>query len=352
MTRRLYIDWLRGIAVLFMIMWHTMDSWTVLDGRDSFSFTLIRFAAGWVSPLFLFLAGVSVPLAAAARMARCGEDRLAASRALQRRGWQVFVLAHLFRFQSFLLNPNGSWSGLMKPDILNVLGLGIVAAAFCWGRASGSPRSLVAWLVVPALILVAILTPWAKHWWWPTLLHPRLEAYFRPVGNYGVFTLFPTMAYVFAGTYLGAMLAGRREHSEAVTHRRMAIGGLVLVACGIVFSRTPWSLTPRWTDLMSLFLCRTGVMAMLMAGAWALFRRRSLERANPLVVFGQTSLFVYWIHVELAYGVFSYPIRHALALPWAFAAFLTLTWLMLIGARFWMRRPAPGTWIPQHMKAA
>lgn len=352
MTRRLYIDWLRGVAVLFMIMWHTMDSWTIVDGRDSFSFDLIRFAAGWVSPLFLFLAGVSVPLAAAARMARYGEDRSTASRALQRRGWQVFALAHLFRFQSFLLNPNGSWSGLLKPDILNVLGLGIVAAAFCWGRASRSPRSLIIWLVVPALVLVAILTPWAKHWWWPTLLHPRLEAYFRPVGNYGVFTLFPTMAYVFAGTFLGAMLSERREPSEEVAHRRMAMVGLVLVACGLVFSRTPWSLTPRWTDLMSLFLCRTGVMAMLMAGAWALFRRRALARTNALVVFGQTSLFVYWVHVELAYGVFSYPIRHALTLPWAFAAFLSLTWLMLIGARLWMRRPAAGAWIPRHMKAA
>ena len=332
-------------------MWHSIDSWSVTDGRGSIAFSLITFAAGWVSPLFLFLAGVAIPLAAIGRMERRGEARRAASRSLMRRGWQVFLLAHLFRFQSFLLNPNGSWSGLMKPDILNVLGLGIVAAAFCWGRASRSTRSLVVWLVVPALVLVAILTPWARHWWWPTLLHPRLEAYFRPVGNYGVFTLFPTMAYVFGGTFLGAMLTERREASEAAAHRTMAVAGLALVVVGVVFSRTPLSLTPRWTDLMSLFLCRTGVMAMLMAGSWALFRRWPLERTDALVVLGQTSLFVYWVHVELAYGVFSYPIRHALTLPWAFAAFLTLTWLMLIGGRLWMRRKAAGAWIPSHMKA-
>ena len=350
MTRRLYIDWLRGVAVVWMIMWHSIDSWSVTDGRDSLAFGLIAFAAGWVSPLFLFLAGVSIPLAGVARMERHGEARHAASRALTRRGWQVFLIAHLFRFQSFLLNPNGSWSGLMKPDILNVLGLGIVAAAFCWGRASSSTRSLVMWLVVPGVVLVAILTPWARHWWWPTLLHPRLEAYFRPVGNYGVFTLFPTMAFVFGGTFLGAMLAERRTTSEIVAHRTMAMAGLALIVVGMAFSRTPWSLAPRWSDLMSLFLCRTGVMAM--AAAWAAFRRWPLERGNALVVLGQTSLFVYWVHVELAYGVFSYPIRHALTLPWAFAAFLCLTWLMLIGARFWMRHTGSGAWIPSHMKAA
>lgn len=351
MTRRLYIDWLRGVAVLLMIMWHAIDAWTVTDGRASLAFTAIVFAAGWVSPLFLFLAGVSIPLAATARMARLGEDRLAASHALMRRGFQIFLLAHLFRFQSFLLNPNGSWNGILKPDILNVLGLGMMAAAFCWGRASRSPRSLALWLVVPALVLVGVLTPWARHWWWPTLLHPRFEAYLRPVGNYGVFTLFPTAAYVYAGTFVGAWFA-QHDGTETTLHRRMALVGAALLAVAWMISQTPAATVPTRADLLSLFLGRTGVMAMALAGAWVVFRRWPLARLNPLVVFGQTSLFVYWVHVELAYGVFGYPLRHALSLPWAIAAFAGLALFMLAAARLWMRRPTGGTWIPRHMRAA
>ena len=38
-SRLLYIDWLRGIAVLFMILWHSIDAWTVQTGRDTWAFT-------------------------------------------------------------------------------------------------------------------------------------------------------------------------------------------------------------------------------------------------------------------------------------------------------------------------
>jgi hypothetical protein len=46
-----------------------------------------------------------------------------ASWRLQKRGWQIFLLAHVFRLQSFLLNPGATWASLLKPDILNILGL-------------------------------------------------------------------------------------------------------------------------------------------------------------------------------------------------------------------------------------
>jgi hypothetical protein len=44
---------------------------------------------------------------------------------------------------------------------------------------------------------------------------------------------------------------------------------------------------------------------------------------------GLTSLFVYWIHVELAYGGFSRPIKGQLSLPVAFVAFLAFLAAML-----------------------
>ena len=41
-----------------------------------------------------------------------------------------------------------------------------------------------------------------------------------------------------------------------------------------------------------------------------------------MIVFGRASLFVYWVHVELAYGWFTQPLHQALPLPWAIGAFL------------------------------
>ena len=63
MRRLAYLDWLRGLAVLIMILWHTMDSWTSPAARHNAMFAFITLAGGWAAPLFLFLAGVSVALA-------------------------------------------------------------------------------------------------------------------------------------------------------------------------------------------------------------------------------------------------------------------------------------------------
>jgi hypothetical protein len=69
-----------------------------------------------------------------------------------------------------------------------------------------------------------------------------------------------------------------------------------------------------------------------------------------MIVFGRTSLFVYWVHVELAYGNFSYALHHALTLPWSIAGYAGLTLLMLLAARLWMRHGPRGPLVPSHMR--
>lgn len=349
-ARRLYIDWLRGVAVLVMIMWHSIDSWTVQDTaiRTSRPFAIITFLAGWAAPLFLFLAGVALPLAGAARMAR-GLDRPAASRMLQRRGWEVFLIAHLFRLQSFLLNPNGKWNGLLKPDILNILGLAFVYSAFAWGRAT-TRRQLIWWFVVPCIVVVALVTPLAPTWWWPTLLHPRLAGYIRVADNNAVFSLFPAAAYLMAGTFFGELVAGHQE-SDRSFHLRTAIWGGALFAIAGVVALIPW---PKpiwfWIGSMSIVSWRIGTMLLLLVISWWLLSRHTVTSTSPMIVFGRTSLFVYWVHVELAYGNFSFPLHHALALPWSVVGYLGLTLLMLVAARLWMRHAPRGPLIPAYMR--
>ena len=41
------------------------------------------------------------------------------------------------------------------------------------------------------------------------------------------------------------------------------------------------------------------------------------RRWSPLQAFGRSSLFVYWIHVEMVYGLISLPLHGALSLSWA-----------------------------------
>jgi hypothetical protein len=296
--------------------------------------------------MFLLLAGVAMPYAGASRIAR-GDTWPQAARALARRGWEVFLIAHLFRLQSFLLNPTARWNGILKPDILNVLGLGMVATAWCWRRAR-STAAAIRWLLLPALVVMFVITPLSRIWWWPTLLHPRLEAYIRPVGNQGVFSLFPAIAYVFIGAWIGSILVNRSV-GDVAFHRRLGLIGLATLAVGIAAMYVPF---PQWTTLglSAVIVMRTGAILVSLVVAWWLMRLRPANRNSPFLVFGRTSLFVYWVHVELAYGVFSYPIRHALPVGWAFLAFVLFTAAMYGLARLWERRPK-GPLVPAHMTA-
>jgi len=61
--RRVYIDWLRGVAVLAMIEWHVFDSWTMQGAtRDTDLWSVIMYIGGLAAPLFLFLAGLAIGL--------------------------------------------------------------------------------------------------------------------------------------------------------------------------------------------------------------------------------------------------------------------------------------------------
>lgn len=320
--RLLYVDWLRGLAVVFMIAWHTLDAWTILEDRTGFAFQVIIIIGGCAAPLFLFLAGVSVALA----------------KATPKRGWQIFGLAHLFRLQSFFLNPWASWSSLLKPDILNILGLGMVATALCRARATTLMRQVV-WLLVPAAAIV-LMAPASRLWAWPALLRPyvpRLEAYIRPIAGMGVFSIFPWLAFVFVGAFVGTVLA--RSGASARTQKWLAAAGTATIAAGTVGSYLPPATASEfWSTSISFFLIRIGGMILGLPLAWMWLRSRS---TGPMLVFGRASLFVYWVHVELAYGFFTYPLQRALPLGWALVVFALFTAAMLGLAHLWIRRPRP-----------
>lgn len=349
MQRRTYIDWLRGVAVLIMIEWHAIDAWTADSERSGQAFKALAFLGGWAAPLFLFLAGVAVPLAVESHMRR-GMTAREASWTLQKRGWQILLLAHVFRLQSYFLNPSAVWHSVLKPDILNILGLGLVAAAYCWGR-STTVRGRMVWLLGPAL-LVLIIAPLSRGWWWPTLLHPRLEAYIRPNGGFGVFPLFPWTAFVFIGAALGVWIAMTRTADEDRRfHVRLAALAVATIAAGFIgmFVPSPFTHSSFWTTSWSFFFMRTGAMTLALAGAWMWLRRSTGERWSPVVLFGQTSLFIYWVHVEMAYGLFSAPIKKKLTVTEAVIAYVLFTGLLLWMAEWWRTRKGP--WIPAHMRA-
>src|SRR5262245_9919462 len=127
-ARHAYLDWVRGVAVLIMVEAHLLDAWTQAADRTRPLFGYAMILGGFGAPLFLFLAGVAVVLSAESKFRKTGE--FAASWwAAQKRGWQIFGLAFLFRVQSYILSGFYSAVSLLKVDILNVMGPAMAMAA-------------------------------------------------------------------------------------------------------------------------------------------------------------------------------------------------------------------------------
>lgn len=339
---------MRGLAVVVMILAHVVDAWTVTGPtRQTHAYFWFMVVAGMGAPLFLWLAGLAVPLAAHARMRR-GASLAEASWALQKRGWQIFGLALLFRLQAYVFSAGATAYGMLKVDILNIMGLSLVAAAWCWGR-GGTTKARIT-LASAATVAVLVLSPLLRVWAWPDAVPDPIEWYLRPAPARSTFTLFPWSAFVFAGLALGEGLAAVGTAARSRLHAACALGGVALAVVAYQLSFLPTLLAGSnfWTTSPAFFAIRLGVMLAAFGllyfllrpeGMWA---RSTLPRGwSPMEVLGRTSLFIYWVHVELVYGLPSRPLHKALSFEGALVAFALFTVGMLVLAmlktRYWDR---------------
>jgi uncharacterized membrane protein len=318
-SRRAYLDWLRGVAVLIMIEAHTLDSWTRDADRVRGDYKWSIVIGGFGAPIFLFLAGVALALAAASRRDRGMSEAEVSARA-RLRGWEIFGLAFLFRLQSAVLGGGGIRS-FLKVDILNVMGLSMLGAAFLWDLARRPVWR--ASVLVTAAVAVAMLTPLVRETAMFDWLPDPIEAYVKPIPAYSGFTLLPWAGFVLAGAAAGLWLdTARRPGDERRVMLWLALVGPALVLSGYALSLLPpiYRHTSFWTSSPTFFLLRVGVLisGIPIAYAWtALVRGRS-----PIQELGVASLFVYWVHVEMVYGFLTWPIHRRLTFEQAFVAFV------------------------------
>jgi uncharacterized membrane protein len=341
-ARRTYLDVLRGVAVLVMIEAHVLDSWTRVADRSDPWFGRSLILGGFGAPLFLFLAGIAIPLSAGSKARRSGDER-AAARAVEKRGLEIFGLAFLFRLQAFVISQS-SPRALLKVDILNIMGPAIAGAAWLWGTV----RSQAARLAVfgAATAVLAFSTPVVRGLSWVGWLPDFIEAYIRPIPQLTNFAVFPWAAFVPAGALVGVLIDSAREpRTEARLNVGLAVGGaaLALAAYGASFLPSPYARSSFWTSSPSFFFLRLGLMvsAIAVAYAWEL-RPTAQTRWSPLRLLGRSSLFIYWIHVEMVYGVVSIPLHGGLSFRQAWVALFLFYGLMLVltivkdrGVRWW-----------------
>ena len=349
--RKVYLDWLRGVAVIVMVMAHVNDASTRDADRQGGLYMQTVFIAGLAAPLFLFLAGLSLSMAASMRSATL--SHVGAARLALTRGAQVLALAFLFRLQSQLLGW-GAFSNFLKVDILNVMGLAMIAAALLW-RASES-RLVRVGLFAVATLAVTMGTPLIREAGSLAVLPDPIEAYLRPLPGRTNFALFPWAGFLLAGAFAGeAIDAARTRGQEMRLQWSLVAAGAAGIGLGYAASFQPsiYPVANFWTSSPTFFFIRLGICIALVPISRAIDRFHVFMRSSYPGIFsmdtpgrvvatlGRSSLFVYWIHVEMVYGVLGRPFRRSLTLEASLGATVVLC-LVLYAIVQWKNRMMAG----------
>jgi uncharacterized membrane protein len=365
-TRLAYIDWMRGLACVLMFQTHCYDSWLNPASRKTTFFMWSQLGGTLPAPLFLFLAGISFALVTGKLMQKGAPPNQIAATTI-RRGAEILGLGLLFRLQEYVIAWGWApWSDLFRVDILNTIGLSMMLmGVMCWLvlslRQGADARLALRGAAAGVALLISLLTPlvwttWRPHWLpWP------IESYIDGVHNLGqpqawLFPVFPWTAFAFAGLGLGFFLSGdwpRRREAAAFLLAGTAGVGLIYLSRWLDARPPLYAVYDYWHTSPNFFLLRVGLLLVILSAAYAWCRWGAGQWGfSPLTQLGQTSLLVYWVHIEFVYGRLSILHKRSVDIGTATVGLLVIFMAMLLLSLLRTRQKGRGTrWLPFGRKA-
>jgi uncharacterized membrane protein len=352
---------MRGLACVLMFQTHCYDAWLGGDARNTSFLKGSQLLGTLPAPLFLFLAGVSFALVIG-KLIQKNLSPAEITRAMARRGAEIFAFGLLFRLQEFLIAWGWApWSDLLRVDVLNIIGLSmILMALFCGITLSianrrqrtttqvtkqvTSPTNMLVVAAIAAASLIALLTPPLYTTWRPSWLPWPIESYINGCHNLGapqpwLFPLFPWAAFAFAGLAAGFLLFSDRARAHpAKTLAIFAAAGAVAILAARQFDHSSFHLYSTydyWHTSPNFLMMRVGLLLVIAFLTYAWCRWGLATRGfSPLIQLGQTSLLVYWVHIEFVYGRFSLFPKRAETILTASRGLLEIFLFMLILSLF------------------
>jgi uncharacterized membrane protein len=354
-SRLAWIDWMRGLACILMFQTHCYDAWLGGDARNTNFLKGSQLLGTLPAPLFLFLAGVSFALVTG-KLIRKGLGPAEITGTMARHGAEIFAFGLLFRLQEYLIAWGWApWSDLLRVDVLNIIGLSMIMMALLCGmtlsiakRRHGIqltsqvtlPTNLLAVAAIAAASLIALLTPPMYTTWRPTWLPWPLESYIDGCHNLGapqswLFSIFPWAAFAFAGLAAGFILFSERGRAHsAQTLALFAAAGAIAILAARQLDHSSFHLYATydyWHTSPNFLMMRAGLLLVIAFLSYAWCRWGLATRGfSPLVQLGQTSLLVYWVHIEFVYGRYSLLPKRAQTIATASRGLVEIFLFMLI----------------------
>ncbi|HEU5195611.1 MAG TPA: heparan-alpha-glucosaminide N-acetyltransferase domain-containing protein [Methylomirabilota bacterium] len=296
-SRLAYLDGLRGVALVLMVLNHTARWW--IDTHMTWArYELIYVTLTTAAPIFLFLVGFCLPLAL-----RPGNSESfgALARAFVPRGVRIVLAGFLLNLVVFPDEP------ILSGGVLQTIGLAVIVMvpAMWLLRMRGGIAVLLA-------IAVASYVSFA-------LTFETITRFVQRHSTTGLvlfydFPPWPWLSLVILGLVLGWtwLDAHRRSREEGARYlATCAVVGAVLVAAFLAYDW--WAATPvrfgmkrdfilnrHWTPRGAALAWVLGSLLLMLAGAYWVWEVVRL-RLRWLIVLGQTALVLYFIHQIIAY---------------------------------------------------
>ena len=342
------LDVLRGLTIVGMIVVNTASYLHYVSGYAQFAslehaawrgFTI----ADAVFPAFVFMTGVSIPLALAARDAT-GLDGATLRRLLVRSG-RLFLLGLILSNLYWMATPE---SVLFRPmGVLQRLALCFLGAAILYKTLGPRARLILAVAILllywPLTLLpfpdgaTGLLKPGANFVGWFDRLVLGAHVYVPGPLGYdpeGLLSTLPAIAQALLGVAAGEWLLARRGSlGLLVAGLATIVGGL---AWGLVFPISK----ELWTS--SFVLLSTGIALVLLAGLHQALDVKAwrLPGASFLTDFGINAIFAYSLHMLASIMLTAHMLKipYAWATPWIgdktaalipVAIFVGLIWMVV-----------------------
>jgi uncharacterized membrane protein len=285
-SRNMGLDRARAVAVIAMVMGHTLDAVLSDAARNGTGMLAYWSMRAVTAPLFLFVAG----WAFATTVQRTGAGGASVLRRYVPRvalllGWGYLLRWPGWGLPAFFAGDPRVWRHFLAFDALHgvagALLLGATVLAVLRGRAARM-------LTLAALALVfPLASPWVRAsvegGGWPLALEQALA------GKTSNFPLFPWSAYFFAGGFTGLGLGLVKRVPQWLVMSGTGTALLSLMAL--------WGGDPRVSD-PTLVVWRLGLLGVV-AGLAMLLPSRLDGWLAPV---GRASLWVYVVHLPITYG--------------------------------------------------
>lgn len=302
-----FLDFMRGFAVVVMVMGHSIDAVFSREMRSSEAFILYDFFRGFTAPIFLFVSGYAYIIATEKHW----EDYRRIGSPLVKRLGKILLLfvtgyALHFPFFSFTKIVNEATAAdlalLFQVDVLHCVAATLLILQVMVFFVPTPRRFAMSVFILALSIVVSSPVVWNIDF--SQIFSPVVSPYFNQKQP-SIFPLFPFAGFMLAGVLAGhAFLEARRSGTEDRFFRAMLVIAVVTVALGVDLDLLPFTIFPAhdyWKASPNFFLVRLGIV-LVVTSCFYYVKRLPIILEQNLVVLGKASLLVYVAHIVVVYG--------------------------------------------------